>query len=269
MELPEVETIRRGLLPLVGERLRAVKILAPKMVFPDSESVTKNIKDKTLEKITRQGKYLLFHFNQQLILVMHLKMTGQLILSHAEQPPSKHTRVVFNFGHWQLHFNDVRKFGFLKLINSNHSFTAALGPEPLEKDFTVAKLTGLIKQRLASKRPLKGHLLDQTFLAGLGNIYADEVLFRSKLNPLRLLKSLSKQEIALLHQSLITVLKEAIAAGGTSFSDYRNAQGEKGDFFQLLKVYQRAGQPCFNCKKLIQKLKIAGRSSYFCPHCQR
>jgi len=274
MELPEVENIKNGLLPLVGQRLNGIEIFLPKVALPSPEELKSTLTGRTLLAVKRRGKYLIFTFSklgkigkERPHLVLHLKMTGQLLLYQQKRLATKHTRAILYFSKAELHFNDVRTFGFLKLVKDKE-VKLPLGPEPLA-NLTLTKFNSLIKKKRLSKRPLKSHLLDQTFLAGLGNIYADEVLFRAKLNPLRLLKSLSKQEIALLHQSLTTVLKEAIAAGGTTFADYRNTQGEKGAFYELLKVYQRADQPCFNCGTIIQKLKIAGRSSYFCPACQK
>lgn len=266
-ELPEVENIRKGLLPLVGECLTRIKILAPKIATPNAQTLENCLTGKKLHGIKRRGKYLLLNFHE-LTLIVHLKMTGQLILYDSEQPLSKHTRAVLSFSHYHLHFNDVRKFGFLKVVNSSSSLNLALGPEPLNQNFTVPLLSELIKKRYASKRPIKSHLLDQTFIAGLGNIYADEALFAAKLNPKRLLKSLSTEEIARLHRSLKNILKEAIKAGGTTFSNYVNAHGEKGNYKKQLKVYQRANQECLVCGKVIKKIKIGGRSSYFCPTCQ-
>lgn len=268
-ELPEVETIKVGLLPLQGQQLKQIEIFVPKMALPDAATLVSELKGETLYQINRRGKYLLLYFSNQQTLIIHLKMTGQLLLYPQPQPPLKYTRAVLTFSQYQLHFNDVRKFGFLKLVNSNSKLNLPLGPEPLEKSFTQEILVELIQQRRFSKKPVKAHLLDQTFIAGLGNIYADEILFAAQINPLRLLNSLNSEDITRLYQALKKVLTKAIVAGGTTFSNYLNAQGKTGNYSKQLQVYQRANQKCFNCNHFIVKIKIAGRSSYFCPHCQK
>lgn len=241
-ELPEVETIRRQLRDkIVGKELDGQKIV----------------------DLKRRGKILIIEFKDGSSLIFHLKLTGQLIFNGK---PSKYTRKVFNFeDSSKLIFNDVRKFGWWKKIKSTKKIEEKLGPEPFEIDFKNFK-------RLFEKRPrskIKSFLMDQRVIAGIGNIYSDEILYAAKINPLRLVKTLKDQEIRKIFQSMKKILKSAIKQKGSSVEHYLDAYGNKGDFVRFHKVYQKEGKKCFRCKSVIERIKINGRSARFCPKCQK
>ncbi|MDP2951087.1 MAG: DNA-formamidopyrimidine glycosylase [bacterium] len=243
-ELPEVETIRRQL---------------------SQKIVGKKFEGKLIASISRRGKMLLINFSDQESLVFHLKMTGQLIFNGKE---TKHTRKIFQFEDKSfLIFNDLRKFGWFKLVKNADQLKEIqqLGPDALfvkEQEFA----SSLLQRKTAKIKPL---LLDQKFLAGIGNIYADEVLFDSKIHPLRQVKSLKKQEVAKLFCSIKKILKKAIEKRGSSAKDYLDGLGNKGSYLAFHQVYQKTGQPCPVCKMPIQRIKISQRSSHFCPNCQK
>ncbi|MDD2233869.1 MAG: DNA-formamidopyrimidine glycosylase [Desulfitobacteriaceae bacterium] len=270
-ELPEVETIRRTLL----ERVLGLNIIEVKVLWPP---VAQNWQDRIfaevvcgrkIESIERRGKYLLFTLDEGWSLVAHLRMTGRLNYYSCVQVPERHTHLVFSLNQGELHFSDVRKFGRIQLIPTDLRFRLAslakLGPEPLDADFTANTLG----KRLASKKTnLKTALLDQRVLAGLGNIYVDEALFRSGLAPERKVCSLSADEIGKLYGAIREVLQASILAHGTSLRDYRDANGRAGNFQDLLQVYGRGAQPCLKCGRLLEKIRLAGRTTVFCKSCQ-
>ncbi|HSI20239.1 MAG TPA: bifunctional DNA-formamidopyrimidine glycosylase/DNA-(apurinic or apyrimidinic site) lyase [Verrucomicrobiae bacterium] len=283
-ELPEVETIRRGLVPrLVGSRIRSVDVLAPKLA---RGNVT-DLHGRTIAEVRRHGKLLVFILDNKLAFTVHLKMTGQLLWrgegkdavmgGHPSQGyldplPHKHTRIVINFEDGStLFFNDLRMFGHLTVLTeealNDHVFVNALGPEPLEEKFTVEYLQARLQRK--AKVSLKVFLLDQTNIAGLGNIYADESCFRAGILPMRLAGSLSQKEVELLHGAIRETLELALKFGGSSAKDYLNAIGDKGTYLQVANVYHRTGLPCTRCKVgTIERIKLAGRSTHFCPNCQ-
>lgn len=214
---------------------------------------------------------IIFNFTGSRGLLIHLKMTGQLYLCHPEQPPDKHThaRMTFYGLKPELRFRDVRKFGFLNCLSLpeiEKRLNLELGPEPLALDFSAFwKL--LLKH---GKKKIKGWLLDQKIIAGIGNIYSDEILFRSGIRPERQVESLSEDEARQLWRSMRATLKQAIELRGSSISDYVDSTGEKGQFQQRHRVYDREGQSCGRCRQaVIERKKICGRSSFFCPFCQR
>jgi formamidopyrimidine-DNA glycosylase len=236
--------------------------------------------------LEREGKLLIIRLDADFVLTVHLKMTGQLIwqgndtvmgghpeASYLQPLPHKHTHVIISFDDGShLYFNDLRKFGRITLMLAqelpNLTFLETLGPEPLEADFTVSYLEGRLKQRPRSV--IKSFLLDQTNIAGLGNIYADESLFRAAVLPDRLAGSLKAGEIRNLFDGIRETLEVAILHGGSSSRDYLNAVGERGTFLAVADVYHRTGQLCHRCNSgLIQRKKIGGRSSHYCPICQR
>jgi formamidopyrimidine-DNA glycosylase len=241
-ELPEVETIRRQLSEkIVGKKLEGRKITG----------------------IRRRAKILIFDFNDKTSLAFHLKLTGQLIFNGQ---PSQKTRKVFNFQDGsKLIFNDVRKFGWWKKIKNTKEIESKFGPEALEIDFKTFS-ENLAKRARAKIKPL---LMDQKFIAGIGNIYSDEILFAAGVRPLRLAKTLSKQEIKKIFLNTKKILKAAILHRGSSINDYLDAGGQKGDFAKYHRVYQKEGQKCPRCAKIIERLKIGGRSAHFCPGCQK
>ncbi len=270
-ELPEVETIRRTLMKHVsGLVISKVNVLWPAVVQNWQERTFADVvTGRKINSIERRGKYLLFTLDEGWSLLAHMRMTGRLNYYPDEQTPERHTHLVFSLSQGELHFSDVRKFGRIQVIPTDMRLTssslAKLGPEPLEPDFTADLLGG----RLTSKKlSIKATLLDQRVLAGLGNIYADEALFRAGIAPERKACSLSTEEIFKLHGGIQDVLNAGISSKGTSFRDYRDANGQKGNFQALLQVYGRGNEPCLHCGKLLEKLRLAGRTTVFCSHCQ-
>jgi formamidopyrimidine-DNA glycosylase len=270
-ELPEVETIRRTLLERVlGLIITEVKVLWPPVAQNWQDRIfAEVVTGRKIVSIERRGKYLLFTLDGGWSMVAHLRMTGRINYYSCKQAPERHTHVVFSLNQGELHFTDVRKFGRVQLIptdfRSRLASLAKLGPEPLDADFTA----DILSKRLASKKTnLKAALLDQRVLAGLGNIYADEAMFRSGLAPERKTCSLSPDEIGKLHGAIREVLQAGILARGTSLRDYRDADGREGNFQALLQVYGRGSRPCLKCGRPLEKLRLAGRTTVFCRNCQ-
>ncbi len=270
-ELPEVETVRRSLEPLLlGRNVKAAHIYYGGIIKkPSPEEFSEGIKGKQIERVGRRGKYLLFEISGCHTLVIHLRMTGQLTVVEASVPLPSHTHLVFELDDGrELRFKDVRKFGLVYLVANDCYHEAGglstLGPEPLEPEFTVQELT----LRLGKKKTnLKAFLLDQRQIAGIGNIYADEGLFRAGLRPERITKSLTAGEISRLHQAIRIILQEGVDLRGTSFRDYIDGLGNKGGFQEQLKVYGRAGERC-GCGSILEKKIVAGRTTVYCPKCQ-
>lgn len=272
-ELPEVETVRRTLQPkLTGLMFTGVQILLPKMIrTPDPEEFKEKIKDKKILKVSRRGKYLLINLSCGYTLAVHLRMTGRLVYCMNDKPASKHTHVIFHLDNGnQLHFSDIRQFGRMWLVPTASLGDLAgykdLGVEPLDELFTRDFLKKELRRRHTRIKPL---LLDQTFIAGLGNIYTDEALHRAKINPERLATTLSPREAAHLHHAIRDVLLESINNRGTTVRDFADGDGRSGSYQELLRVYNREGKPCLRCGQKIEKKKVGGRSSYYCPACQK
>ncbi len=280
-ELPEVETLRRDLARVViGKIISHAEFLWVKSLhFSLPKKFNAQIKNQKIISVERRAKILNFELLNNFKIAVHLKMTGQLIYKPTKGKlvigghpgdPTKHTRVIFHFTDGsKLYFNDLRKFGWIKLIPNGDwpKFTAHLGPEPLEKNFTLKYFESILTKH--PKKKIKQFLLDQTLISGIGNIYADESLFASKVLPSRTVNKLNESEINLLYQNIKKILKLAITKGGTSIRDYRRAGGEEGGFAKFLKVYDRAGDKCLTCAKMIQKVKQNGRGTHFCPTCQK
>lgn len=291
-ELPEVETVRQGLnqLTLNGEITGGDVLLNRTIAYPLSvEEFLSGLKGVAIAGWHRRGKYLLAQLRtveqsdlQQEPegfsppaqpagwLGVHLRMTGQLLWLHREQPLHKHTRVRLFFEEQELRFVDQRTFGQMwwvppeKAIESVITGLARLGPDPFSKDFSDEYLVG----KLQNRRPIKNALLDQSVVAGIGNIYADEALFKSGVQPETLSIDLSQQQISRLRTAIIEVLEASIAVGGTTFSNFLNVQGINGNYSGVAWVYNRAGEPCRICETPIQRFRLAGRSAHFCPQCQ-
>ena len=268
-ELPEVETIRNDLRPLLrGHQFEGTAIFWPRSIaVPRPETFTRQLTGQRIEDIGRKGKYLVFHLSDDHLLV-HLRMTGRLALVNADVPPGRHTRVILYLdGGWALHFHDPRKFGRLYLLRDPTPVLGALGPDALADTLTEAAFATRLRQR---RGRLKALLLNQRFLAGLGNIYTDEVLFVARLHPLRRADTLTAAEVSRLYRAIREVLGRAIQQRGTTFDQpgYRDAQGKKGQFQYELAVYGRAGSPCRVCGQPIQRLVVAQRGTYICPRCQ-
>ena len=267
-ELPEVETIINQLRPrLVGRRIVAVRVGWERIVDrPPVEVFCRHLRGQAFAEARRRGKFLLFPLQRGDTLLVHLRMTGRLLLQPAGVQPDRHTHVVLTLDDGQqLHYRDVRKLGRLYLVDDPQEVIGGLGPEPLSADFDAAALAA----RLAGRRArIKSLLLDQRVLAGLGNIYADEALFRARIHPLRPAESLTAEEVTRLHVAIREVLAEAIEAQGSTFRDYRSAAGQPGRFQERLRVFRRQGKPCPRCGAPLERIRVGGRGTHFCPRCQ-
>lgn len=273
-ELPEVETVRRSLLPVVIDKpIETIEVSYDKILQHIApEAFREKLRGRRFLDITRRGKYLIFHIDQPLDMVAHLRMTGRLVFySNSDIPREKHTSVIFTFtSGGDLRFEDVRKFGTIDLVPRGEygqvKGLASLGVEPLSEDFTVKFLQELTAQ---SGAMIKGLLLDQSKIAGLGNIYADESLFMAGIHPERQGSSLGEAEVEKLHGAIQEVLAEAIKGQGTTLRDYRTGYGRQGSFQNKLQVYGKKGEKCPRCGVDLEYKKVAGRTSHYCPACQR
>lgn len=267
-ELPEVETIARklrqgnGTPSLVGETIEHVSVHWPRHIAQPAPATFKSqIAGRTIKAVDRRGKYLIFPLDKRNLLI-HLKMTGDLIMAPSKQEPGPYDHTVFHLkSGWELRFSDARKFGKVFLVEDAHQITGKLGPEPLGNGFSLDAFSQRIKAR---KRILKPLLLDQTFLAGVGNIYADEALHRAGLHPTRRSDQLSNDEIKRLWNGIQDALKSGIRHNGASLDwVYRG-----GDFQNHFHVYQRTGEPCLKCNHEIERIVVGQRGTHFCPNCQ-
>ncbi|SRR5579883_547375 len=274
-ELPEVETVRRGLnqLTLNQEIIGGDVLLDRTIAYPSSvsEFIT-GIKGSAITAWHRRGKYLLGELTAGWLGV-HLRMTGQLLWLHREESLHKHTRVRIFFGdEHELRFVDQRTFGQMWWVPPNVAVESVmtglqkLAIDPFSPEFTVEYLANKLKNR---RRPIKTTLLDQSVVAGLGNIYADEALFLSGVLPETLCIDLQQEQLKRLHSSIIQVLEASIEVGGTTFSNFLNVKGVNGNYGGVAMVYNRAGAPCRVCGTAIARTRLAGRSSHFCVQCQR
>lgn len=270
-ELPEVETVRRTLAAgLLGRRIASVSRVGwPRTIAaPAADVFQERVHDRLVTGLERRGKYIVIRLDQGESLVVHLRMTGRLTLHDAVDEANAHTHVVFQLvDGGQLFFEDQRKFGRIWLLGNAdlEALFAHLGPEPLEEVFTRATFHVLLRGRKGRLKPL---LLDQSLVAGLGNIYVDEALWTARLHPLRTVVSLTDDDVDRLYDAIREVLHEAVLRRGTSFSDYRDAWGESGSNQDFLHVYSRTGQPCPRCSTPIEKIVVAQRGTHICPHCQ-
>jgi len=269
-ELPEVETIRRDLLPVLRGRAFTHVWVSPDALrlvqVPPPADFARLLSGRRIEDVSRRGKFLVFHLSGGLYLLVHLRMTGALLHRPADAPPDRYVRAMLSLDDGsELRFSDLRKFGALWLVPDPSTVLGRLGPEPLEGGLTPSLLRGLTARRRA---PIKSLLLDQRALAGVGNIYADEALFAAGLHPQRPAGSLSDSEVKRLHGAIRRVLTEALADRGASFSDYVDASGREGRHQFRVQVFRRTGQPCYVCGREIARVKVAGRSTHFCPKCQ-
>jgi formamidopyrimidine-DNA glycosylase len=263
-ELPEVETVVRGLRgPLVGRTFTEVIIKWPNSIKTPIPELQRRLPGQRIEAITRRAKYLQFHLSGGDMLLMHLKMSGDLLVEPADEPPHKHVRTIFGLdnGH-ELRLKDTRKFGRVYLVDDPNNVLGKLGPEPLAEDFSGEDFKALFQRR---KGRLKALLLNQEFIAGIGNIYADESCFLAGLDPRRKVDTLSDSELEKLYHAIRQALKHGIKHKGASLDDvYRG-----GEFQNHFQVYSRADEPCFKCGALILRIVLGGRSTHFCGQCQK
>jgi formamidopyrimidine-DNA glycosylase len=286
-ELPEVETVRIGLSKLVpGKTVQTVDFDWPKSFPNASADVGQFLIGATIIEVKRRAKVLIIELSSAYSLVIHLKMTGQLVFRSSTERfgaghpnesligdlPDKSTRVTLTFSDDStLFFNDQRKFGWVRLLPTvevmNLDFFKKVGPEPLAADFTWQ----VFRERLLKRRnsAIKAVLLDQTVLAGVGNIYADESLWGAKVHPLTKVSDISDVKIKLLHKALVDVLRLSIKKGGSTDRNYVDAEGKKGSYMNFANVFRREGQACPRCGVTIIKTRVAGRGTHTCPHCQK
>jgi formamidopyrimidine-DNA glycosylase len=268
-ELPEVETIRRHLAPVVeGRVVETLSILDPRWCEPaGTDELADAVKGRRVERLARRGKWLDWELAEEIHLVMHLRMTGNLIL--AKDAPYTRVRIALGSGDHVL-FTDPRRFGTGVVLLGDEArddyFSTRVGVEPLSPDFTADALRDAARGR---RQPVKAFLLTQERVAGVGNIYADEALFRSKIHPLRPVGTLKRPQIEALRDAVIRVLEDGIDSKGASIDDFRNPDGAKGSFQDRFLVHLREGEPCPRCGATIRKTRAAGRGTYVCPRCQR
>lgn len=292
-ELPEVETIKRGLASKIkGKIISSVLILDSGSINVSSKKFALAIKNAQIINIDRRAKILIIKLSNGFSLLAHLKMTGQMLFKpkfyseagfsftekteklkkYFQKPEFKHTRLVFFFKDGDaLIFNDLRKFGYIKLVSQDkiNEFTGKekLGMEPLTNNFTIDRFKGILNKH--PRRKIKQILTDQALIAGIGNIYSDEICAFADISPMRTAGKLSDMEANRLYQGIKEILLKAIGLRGTSVDNYLDVHGKQGGYAKNLLVYGREGEKCFNCNEEIKRVKIGGRSSYFCPICQR
>ncbi len=287
-ELPEVETVRLQLArKIVGKTIRSATVFHPKTVAFDP-IFEKRLSGKTVSAIDRVGKLLIWGFQEDphLFLLAHLKMTGQFFYVEngrtvtggghtysssklTDTFPHRHTRTAFHFTDGSsLYFNDMRLFGYTKLADPGEAAHArsGYGPEYIDPNFDVRWFTTAVQKRSA---PIKAILLDQALAAGLGNIYVDETLWRAKVHPVRLGKDVTNAEAKNLARYAKSVMLDSIEVGGTTFQNFTDTGGKHGNYSDHLKVFGKTGEPCPRCKTPIEKIRVAGRGTHVCPHCQR
>lgn len=285
-ELPEVETVRIQLASaLVGKTVQSVEVFHDKSVAYN-EAIEDQLIGKTIATVDRIGKLLIVAFQDEpdLFLLAHLKMTGQFLLVDADgitggghtmtardwgELPGRHTRVAFYFSdHSALYFNDMRLFGYCKVVDrvAMEAARATFGPEPISEGFSVDWFVSAVRKRNA---PIKAVLLDQSFVAGLGNIYVDEALFRAGVRPTRKASRLTKAEARRVAEAATAVLEESVAVGGTTFQHFVDTGGKNGNFTDYLQVFGKQGSACIRCGTEIKKIRVAGRGTHYCPQCQR
>ena len=286
-ELPEVETVRLGLARLLpGRVITAVQHDTAKSFPNNPNEVASHLIGATVEQVDRRGKALIIELNTGFSLLTHLKMTGQLVFREPEGEqfgaghpndsligdlPDKSTRVIFDFADGShLYFNDQRKFGWVKFMRSeqvpDEPFMLKLGPEALSEDFTFEDFRARLKRR--PRTSIKAAILDQSVLAGVGNIYADEGLFAARIHPSTPVEKVSAVKLKRLYVALREVMQLSISLGGSSDKNYVDVAGRKGSYLKFAQVFRREGQPCLHCGRAIEKIRVAGRGTHVCSHCQ-
>ncbi|WP_066063585.1 DNA-formamidopyrimidine glycosylase [Neobacillus soli] len=272
-ELPEVETVRKTLKKLtVNKTIENITVFWPKIIKNplEGEQFVDALKGETIIDVGRRGKFLII-YTGNFALVSHLRMEGKYGLYPKHEPFDKHTHVIFHFtDDTELRYRDVRKFGTMHLYKKGDEFLTepliGLGPEPFSEEFTKAYLAKKLEK---TGRKVKTALLDQKLFVGLGNIYVDEALFRAGIHPERLASTLTKNEIAILHQEIVATLSEAVKKGGSTIRSYVNSQGEIGMFQLELFAYGRKGEDCKRCGTPLEKTTVGGRGTHYCPSCQK
>jgi formamidopyrimidine-DNA glycosylase len=266
-ELPEVETIRRDLTrEIVGHTIEKVQIIDPRVLRTPPQDFIRRLQGMRIKQVSRRGKALIIHLSSGEYLIAQVMMTGQLVVNQAR---AKHTRLAFKLSKAaELLYNDQRVFGQLRVVSSldEVKYFRILGPEPFSAGFNDKYIQAYLKK---TGRPIKSVLLDHTFVAGVGNIYAAEILFRCKIDPQRQATKIKPREAVCLQKKTREVLKQAINARGSSMRNYLDAAGKKGSFVRLMRVYAREGRPCLVCGHGIQRIAQGGRSTFYCMKCQK
>jgi formamidopyrimidine-DNA glycosylase len=268
-ELPEVETIAAGLqAAIAGKTISAARISLRKMaVSPSHEPFERLVRGERITGVERRGKFAVLRLHSGRSLVVSLRMTGRLVVQQNGDPPYPYSHVVLEFTDGtRLAFADVRQFGRMRLVEAGEPWDAALGPEPLSRDFTPERFIGMLSGRTT---PIKVLLLDQRRIAGIGNIYACEALWEAGIRPGKPAKALTKPAIRRLHHALVDVLNRAIGMRGSSIDDYVDAEGLRGGFQNVLSVYGKAGRECPRCKSEIVRTVLAQRGTWWCRNCQK
>lgn len=273
-ELPEVQTVVNDLIAsgMIGQKILTAKVYWPKTIDRiDPATFCRRIKGKRIRSIGRRGKFIVFELSPHRVLLIHLRMTGRLLFDDAKTPRKKHEHVILNLAdRRQLRFRDTRKFGRFYLTDSLEEVCGHLGPEPLEKAFTLIVFAERLHLR---KRRIKPLLLDQRFIAGVGNIYADESLWEARIHPERPSSSLKDSEIKALHRAIPRVLKRGLKHMGTTLgggeTSFYSIAGYRGRNRDRLNVFRRNGKPCPRCHKTIQRMVVEQRGTFFCDECQR
>lgn len=272
-ELPEVETIRRGLeKEIKGLTILSVETNTPKMVQGTSlEDLKKNIKWKKIISVGRKGKIIVIKLNNNFNLIFHLKISGRLLIRNRNEKEDEYTRVIFKLSKGrELRFSDLRKFGWVRFLSDKELESSPnikeLGPDPVKSDFTFNKFSEIIKKRRGG---VKKFLMDQKNIAGIGNIYANEILFKARIHPERKIENLNPKENLAIYKAIKSILKKAILLRGTSVDNYVDAFGKEGNFERELKIYGKKGKPCIKCRGSVARIVVGGRGTFFCPSCQR
>ncbi|WP_300530945.1 bifunctional DNA-formamidopyrimidine glycosylase/DNA-(apurinic or apyrimidinic site) lyase [uncultured Mameliella sp.] len=289
-ELPEVETVRRGLAPVMeGQVIAQARVNRPDLRWPFPENMAERLTGERVERLRRRSKYILADLSSGETLLIHLGMSGRMLVSgdpsnrrfaremgtfvHDHPAPEKHDHVILDMGQGaRVTFNDPRRFGAMDLMKTaeaeRHPLLVSLGPEPLGNGFSESYLSGMLKGR---RTPIKSALLDQKIIAGLGNIYVCEALYRARIHPARKVNRIAEARLEALVPIIREVLQDAIAAGGSSLRDFRQADGELGYFQHSFDVYGREGAPCRSeaCTDTVRRIVQSGRSSFYCASCQR
>lgn len=293
-ELPEVETIKNDLQKLiVGKEIVGISSEFPDIVKMDFTAFKKEVTGSKITDVRRRAKNLIIALENSNLstpahnfLLIHFKMSGHVIVTSAEReikngtwlkrdgdfadPQNQFVRIQFFLDDGnQIAFSDLRRFGYIKLVTKEelNKFLGEYGPEPLEKGFKIDILANILKSK---KGPVKKILMDQKLIAGIGNIYADEILFEAKIHPQKPANSLDKNQIKMLYDSILKILKLALKNRGTSTSDYRDASGQKGNYGNIRKVYRKTGEPCpHKCGGKVERISLGGRGTHFCPKCQK
>jgi len=264
-ELPEVETVVKGLSPiLVGQKIKDVKFSNKKLRNTRASNFAEHSVGTEVIKVWRRAKYIVIDLNNGYSILVHLGMSGKL-LTREDESDAKHTHMNMKLGNGYLIFNDPRRFGLVDIYKTNKLPFDKLGVEPLSKGFTVKYLLNKFKTK---KIAVKLAIMDQEIVVGVGNIYASEALFDSKIHPKKPANLLVEEDLQALVKSIQKVLKSAITSGGSTLRDYARADGTSGYFQHKFKVYGRAGEPCVNCSRPLSNFKLGGRSTFFCEKCQ-